>query len=249
LKRILEQLRFVLIALLVFFVGRLVVLATPPTKISDLASIEDLVDEMNALRAEIHEILESEESYTTNRNALHRSALELALCAQALIAHDHDSTLKESSPDVRSAALALASSKSHKGATEALQTLQRVTDGTNSGTAVSVFEWKNPSSLVSVMSAMTSRSQLLRQAIRKRARSPESSRHAMVIAILTMVVHNDLRAIEDSDDTERWRKLSLELQRHMTNTAQAMKNGDASATDSFRFAMEVCHTCHENFKH
>ncbi len=236
------------VAVAVVVTGWLTVLAAPPTKLSEVASTDDLVAEATARLTDVEQALASAESYKERLDSMRRSATYLAICAQALAEHEADSKLKQSGPDLRDAALAIARSRSYDEATKALPALKAAAAGKASGTVTVEYDWSKLARLGSVMSAMKSRSESLRRAMRKPGDPTEDSRHATAIALLALVAHGNTHAVKNPDDKPRWRELSLEVQRHFTKAATAIKAKDESAGDHFRLGMEACNTCHEKFK-
>lgn len=239
---------WILLVLAVVVMGWLTALAAPPTKLSEVASTDDLVAEVAARLSEIEHALTSAGSYRERLDSMRRSATHLAICAQALADHEADSKLKQSGPDLRDAALAIALSRSYDEAARTLPALKAAAEGKTNGTATVEYDWSKLSRLGSVMSAMKSRSESLRRAMRKPGDPAEDSRHATAIALLALVAYGDAHAVKDPADKPRWQELSLEVQRHFTKTATAIKAKDESAPDHFRLGMEACNTCHEKFK-
>lgn len=228
--------------------GWLTALAAPPAKLSEVASTDDLEAEVAARLSDIELALASTGSYSERLDSMRRSATHLAICAQALAEHESDSKLKAAGPDLRDAALAIARSTSFDDATKTLPALKSASAGKASGTATVEYDWSKLSRRGAVMSALKSRSESLRRAMRKPGDPVEDSRHATAMALLALVAHGDTHAVKDPADKPRWRELSLELQRHMTKAATAIKARDESAPDHFRLGMETCNTCHEKFK-
>ena len=240
--------RWVLLVVAVVVTGWLTALAAPPTRLSDVASTDDLVAEVAVRLSEIEQALASAESYRERLDSMRWSATHLAICAQALAEHEADSKLKPSGPDLRDVALALANSRSHAEASQSLIALKAAYSGKVSGMAKVEYDWSKLARLGSVMSAMKSRSESLRRAMRKPGDPAEDSRHATAIALLGLVAHGDTHAVKNPADKPRWQELSLEVQRHFTQAATAIKARDESAADHFRLGMETCNTCHEKFK-
>jgi hypothetical protein len=237
-----------LFVLAVVVIGWLAALAAPPTKLSEVASTDDLAAEVVARLSDVEQALASTESYRERLDSMRRSATHLAICAQALAEHESNSELKASGPELRDAALAIARSTSFEDATKYLPALKACASGKVSGTAKVEYDWSKLARLGSVMSALKSRSESLRRAMRKPGDPVEDSRHATAMALLALVAHGDTHAVKDPSDMPRWHDLSLKLQRHMTNAAKAIKAKDDSAADHFRRGMETCNTCHEKFK-
>lgn len=238
----------ILFVLAVVVTGWLTALAAAPTKLSEVASTDDLMAEATARLSDIEQTLASAESYKERLDSMRRSATHLAICAQALTEHESDSKLKASGPDLRDAALAVARSSSFDDAAKLLPALKAAAAGQVSGTTKVEYDWSKLARLGSVMSAMKSRSESLRRAMRKPGDPAEDSRHATAIALLALVAHGDTHAVKAPADKPRWQELSLEVQWHFTKAATAIKAKDESAADHFRLGMETCNTCHEKFK-
>ena len=237
-----------LLVIVVVFAGWWTVLAAPPAELSQVASTDDLEAEIAVMLADIEQALASTESYREKLNSMRRSATHLAICAQALAEHEANSKLKASGPDLRDAALAIARIQSYDEATKALVVLKAAAAGKAGGIAAIEYDWSKLSQLGSVMSAMKSRSESLRRAMRRPGDPAEDSRHATAIALLALVAHGNTDALKDPADKPRWRELSLEVQQHFTKAATAIKTKDGSAADHFRLGMESCNACHEKFK-
>ena len=238
----------ILLVIAVVLTGWLTALAAPPTKLSEVATTDDLEAEIAARLSDIELALASVESYRERLDSMRRSATHLAICAQALAEHEADSKLKPSGPDLRDAALALANSRSHAEASQSLDALKAAYSGKVSGMAKVEYDWSKLARLGSVMSAVKFRSESLRRAMRKPGDPAEDSRHATAIALLALVAHGNTHAVKDPADRPRWQELSVELQQHFTKAATAIKARDESAADHFRLGMETCNTCHEKFK-
>ena len=223
--------------------------AAPPVKITaDVASIEDLTAETQALLTSMEQSLATEESYNNRRDQLKRQAVQIAIFAQALAEHDDDSPVRKSAPGLRTAALGLARAMSFVEASQGVSHVKGALAGQQIGTPVVEADWGKLARAGILMPAMKERSEAIRRGLRRPKDPQVESRHAMAIALMILAVHGDTHAVKIPADKAAWQEACLELQGHMSRAAATIKTRHESAADHFRLGMEACDKCHQKFK-
>ena len=221
----------------------------PRTKLSDVASAEDLVAEVMVTLQEIERCLMSPESYQASATAGRRYAKQLAVFAQALAEHEHESKLKSLAPGVRDAALRFAQTKSFEDAKAGMQQLNQMIDGTGSSESSLEYDWSKLATLHELMDLMRERAELTRKALRRPKDPMRESRHPAMMAILAMAIDAHADQYRQSSDSPEWHSASLDLQREMTKMSQSIRVGEKDAAiEHFANGYQACDRCHERFK-
>jgi hypothetical protein len=228
--------------------GFCAVWAASPVKLANVASVDDLTNEVLLLVTDAQKTLGSLETYNDGHERLKRSASQIAILAQALAEYDADLKLKASAPNLRDAALAIVRAQSYEEVTQSFERMKQAVSGKSTETATREFDWGKLARLGTLMHAMKDRSEALRKSFR-RSRDPEiESRHAMSMALMALAAHGDTHAVKDPADKAAWQDFCLQLQGHMSRAAAAVKQREPSAADHFRMGMDTCSACHEKFK-
>ena len=223
-------------------------MAAPPNRLTT-ASVapEDLTAEIRGLLTAIEAGLSSD-AFREHLQQRTRQATQIAIFSQALADHESETPLKKYAADMRDAALALTKSLTPEDTTAQVAIIRNALAGKSSGTAPREMDWSHLAKASAMMGAMKERSEAVRRGLR-RPRDPDvESRHALAIALMSLVVHGDTHAVKNPDDQPLWQETSLELHRHLSRAAASIKSRDPSAADHFRLGMEACDKCHEKFK-
>lgn len=222
--------------------------AALPIKITnDVASPADLVAEVQSLLKSIEPSMASPESYRDGHEQLKRQSVQIAILAQAIAQHEGDSPLKPAAESLRNAALGLSRAGSFDEAGRLLTAVKLASEG-KPVAADPVPEPARIASASSMMHAMKQRAEALRKSFRRPKDPEEESRHAMMIALMSLCVHDDSRAVKSPEDVPQWKAASLEVQQHMSRAALAIKTRHESGAIEFRLGMEACDKCHLQFK-
>lgn len=221
----------------------------PSIKLSEVASATELAAEISATVIDIEKGLASRESFRESASKLRRSAAQMAVFAQALAQHDHNSKFKKQAPQLRDVALQFANSNSYDEALLNLTELQQAIEGSRSISGPVEYDWSKLASLRTLMDSLRERTDLVRKGLR-RSRDPVSeSRHASMMAVLALAVDAHSDRFDQAEKNSDWHTASGNLQQSMTKTAVALRNrAGESALESFTAAQEACDRCHETFK-
>jgi hypothetical protein len=222
--------------------------AALPIKITnDVATPADLEAEVQSLLKSIEPLMVSAESYRDGQEQLKRQSVQIAILAQALAQHESDSPLKPAAESLRNAALGLSRASNSDEAGRLFAAIQSAAEGKTVATDAA-SEPPKIASASSMMHAMKQRAETIRKSFRKPKDPEVESRHAMMIALMSLCVHDDSRAVKNPDVLPQWKAASLEVQQHMSRAAIAIKTRHESAANEFRLGMEACDKCHLQFK-
>ena len=227
--------------------------AAAPVKVGTVAPVADLVTEAEARVKILDEALSSNENYTQGKaKTIPAEAGVLAILAQAIAESEDASKLKASAPDLRDAAIAIATSKTYDDAKKGLAGVKDAIGG-KAGGAKPEHEWNKLCKLGAVMDQVSKRNNAMRRETRKKdlpaAAAEELSRAASVMAVLGLVIHDDTHEVKKKEETPEWQKFSKEFQTQMTATAAALKKQDmTAAADAWKKANAACNDCHGKFR-
>jgi hypothetical protein len=220
-----------------------------PIKLSDVASADDLVAEVEAKVSEIESGLVSLESFQAAAAKLRLSAVQLTVLSQALAEHDEDSKLKSAAPSMRNAAIQIRVAASFDQARHGLDALHAAMEDKGRETAAVEYDWAKLAQTRLLMESLRERTDLVRKALRRSKDPLAESRHATTMAVLALAVAAHADDVKNPDERPMWRDWSMEFQREMTKTAAALRRKDASAVlQHFTAAQASCDQCHEKFK-
>ena len=223
--------------------------AASMTKLSDVASTEDLTAEVSALVEELERGLASEDSFPATAGKLRRAAVQLALLSQALSEHDEESKFQQKGAALRDAALQLAQSRSYEESCRSIATLKQAVEGSGSTTAKPEYDWAKIASLRLLMDSLRERTDLVRKALRRPKDPAAESRQASVMAILALAIDAHAKGNPSREEQPDWHQSSGDLQKFLTKTARAIRSGERDAAlEHFSAAQQACDRCHEKFK-
>jgi hypothetical protein len=220
-----------------------------PTKLSEVAPVEDLATEVKAKLVLVDGYLKDDQTFSDSKEKLiPQSAGVLAVLGQAIAEHEEKSKVQVSGADLRDAAHKIVNSKSRNEAIAALEQAKEAAAGKQTGAAVE-HEWNKLINLHSLMEEVNLRNSSIRRVLR-RSRDPQTdSLHATTLAVLALVIEADTHEVKNPADLSEWRKHAKDVQSHMTAVSAAIKQKD-SKTGNARFlqANKSCVQCHTHFR-
>ena len=248
--RLLRGIALMGIALIgIALIGITALSAAPAIKFSEVVSIEDLTAEIPLAIDEIERSLISEESFEKSAAKSRRLAVQLAIFAQALTEHDQDSSLKSRGPAVRDAAIQFSQTQAYPDARRHFESLKGFVDGEGSAIAKIEYDWSQLGSPRLLMDAMRDRSDVIRKGLRRPKDPVFESRQAAMMAVLALAIDEQANRWKNAEERPFWHSVSRDLQRSLTQTAQAIRSQDGSAAlQNFTAAHAACDRCHEKLK-
>lgn len=223
--------------------------AGPPRKIAELATVEDLEAELDARTQELAPLLENAEEFGDNRKKIAQIASMLVVAAQALADHEADAPRKPFAPDLRDAAMKVATADNGPAAQEGFAAVKQALDGKSAQTSEKTHDWARLVKQRALMEDTENRMQQLQRALRRPKDPIKESRLAVAIAIASLPTVVDTHEVKDPQKLPEWEKLSFLMLDQMNAVAKAIRNKDAmEANAQFKAARATCVECHRQFK-
>jgi cytochrome c556 len=223
--------------------------APAPAKIADLATVEDLVAEIDAELAALTETLADAAGYAEARKAaVPQAAGVVACCAQALVEHPAGRTALPGAANLRDSAVAVWKATQHADAVAALAACRDARSGKATG-APAEADWNKLIRLGRMMEEINGRCSKLRTVIRKPKDPAADARIATTVAVLALAMEVDTHEVKNPAEIPAWKSMSGEFRRQMVSVAAALRKGDAeTAKTAFTAAAKSCNDCHEKFR-
>jgi hypothetical protein len=212
--------------------------------------VADLRAEANAQIESLEKLTESPATYKEKQDDIRRAASLVAVLGHVIAEHPEGKSQKLSPHALRDAAMVLAGSDEHQAALEALKTLKAAANGEAPKAAPETVAWADLIDMPDMMHIINTRNaQVVRAA--RRSRDPEGdSRHALTIAMLTIVMseHADDYFTKE-EDIKAWKAYAKDFQTGMTDLAAAIKAQDkANVQKHLASATKACNDCHAQFR-
>ncbi len=222
-----------------------------PQKVVEIATLDDLVAEINAKVELLGQQLASADAFakTLEKKEVNQAAGVVACMAQAIAEHPDKAKAKFHAADVREAAVLLRAAKTFEDATKLFAALNDAHAGKSAGTAKSEAEWNKLTSQGRMMEEINGRSATIRRGLRRLQKPDETARDCTTLAILALAMEADTHEVKDPTQLPLWKELSVKYRLEMTAMAKAVRAKDtAKATEHFTAANEACNKCHEQIR-
>lgn len=246
------------------------VFAAAPVKIAQVAQVEDLMAEVNAILEEIGKNLANDQAFEQNGSLVQQSAAVLTVLAQAIAETEQASPMKPSAPALREAAKKLVAAENFNDAKQAYEAAKAAAAGQVKSTSPVEHAWDELAELHPLMEELNSRAAKVSRELRRLRKPDEARRHATVMTLIAVVTYSDTSWAESVDALPKksdavqqlpgfrkgqqayargkWHKHARELQESMTELTEAIKAKDtAKAKTLLNAGMETCKKCHEAF--
>ena len=222
-----------------------------PQKVVEIATIDDLVGEINAKVEQLGQQLANAESFakTVEKKEVNQAAGVIACMAQAIVEHPDAAKAQFKAADLRDAAVALRPAKSFEEATKLFAAVKEAHTGKSAGTAKPEVEWNKLTGMGRMMEEINSRSSTIRKGLRRLQKPDETARDCTTLAVLALAMEVDTHEVKDKDQLPVWKELSAKYRTEMVAMAKAVRAKDtAKATEHFAAANEACNKCHEQIR-
>jgi hypothetical protein len=212
--------------------------------------IADLTAEANAQIEILGMLTASEANYKEKLDDIRRAASLVAVLGHAIAKHPEGKSQKLSPLALRDAAMVLSTSEEHQAALDALKALKAAASGEAPKAAPETVAWADLIDMADMMQIINTRNaQVVRAA--RRSRDPEGdSRHALTIAMLTIVMSQQAEDyLSKEEDIKAWKQYAKDFQTGMTDLAIAIKAQDkANVQKHLAGATKACNDCHAQFR-
>ncbi len=222
-----------------------------PQKIVEIASVDDLVAEINAKVELLGQQTASAEAFamTVEKKEVNQAAGVVACMAQAIVEHPDKAKAKFHAADLRDAAVLLRAAKTFDDAKKLFAAVKDAHAGKSAGTAKPDAEWNKLTGLGRMMEEVNSRSATIRRGLRRLQKPEETARDCTTLAILALAMEVDTHEVKDPAQLPLWRELAVKYRTEMTAMAKAVRTKDtAKATEHFTSANDACNKCHEKIR-
>lgn len=232
-------------------VGLLPVWGEAPQKVVEIATVDDLVAEINAKVELLGQQVASKEAFekTLEKKEVNQAAGVVACMAQAIVEHPDKAKAKFHAADLRDAAVLLRAAKTFDEASKLFAAVKDAHAGKSAGTAKPEAEWNKLTSQGRMMEEINSRSSAIRRGLRRLQKPDETARDCTTLAILALAMEADTHEVKDPKLLPLWKELSVKYRSEMSAMAKAVRAKDtAKATEHFTAANEACNKCHEQIR-
>lgn len=223
--------------------------AEPPLPIGDYATIQELEDEAQARVTELESLLADESDYDEKQKRIEQVASMLAVMAQAMADHESESPRQPFAPDVREAALTIASAKEFTEANAGFAAAREALNGTSSRSAAKDVDWAKLVKQRDIMEEMEVRMLQLQRILRRPKDLEKQSLHATAVAVSNFTTLVDTQHVKEPEKLPAWNQLSRQMIDDLKTLATAMKNNQLmEAQAAFKATRATCVECHRQFK-
>ena len=222
-----------------------------PQKVVEIATVEDLVAEINAKVELLGQQVASAEAFamTIEKKEVNQAAGVVACMAQAIVEHPDKAQAKFHAADLRDAAVLLRAAKTFDDATKLFAAVKDAHAGKSSGSAKPDAEWNKLIGLGRMMEEVNGRSAGIRKAMRRLQKPDETARDCTTLAILALAMEVDTHEVKDKAQLPLWKELSVKYRSEMIAMAKAVRAKDtAKANEHFTAANAACSQCHEKIR-
>ncbi len=222
-----------------------------PQKIAEIATVEDLVAEIDAKVELLGQQVASADAFakTLEKKEVNQAAGVVACMAQAIVEHPDKAKAKFHAADLRDAAVLLRAAKTFDDATKLFAAVKNAHAGKSAGTAKPEAEWNKLTGLGRMMEEVNGRSSTIRRGLRRLTKPEETARDCSTLAILALAMEVDTHEVKDPAQMPLWKELSVKYRSEMIAMSKAVRAKDtAKATEHFTAANEACNKCHEKIR-
>ena len=222
-----------------------------PQKVVEIATVDDLVAEINAKVELLGQQIASAEAFekTLEKKEVNQAAGVVACIAQAIVEHPDKSKAKFHAADLRDAAVLLRAATKFDEAAKLFAAVKEAHSGKSAGSAKPEAEWNKLTGQGRMMEEINGRSATIRRGLRRLQKPDETARDCTTLAILALAMEADTHEVKDPAQLPLWKELSVKYRSEMIAMAKAVRAKDtAKASEHFTAANEACNKCHERIR-
>jgi hypothetical protein len=224
------------------------VLGTAPAPIEQIATVDDIVQEVDAKITLLTGLLETPEKFEAAKEKdVWQGFGVLSVMGQSLVEHPQHAEAKFSGAALRDAALKYQRKTPYAEAQAALAAVKAARGG--EGTGEAEFAWNKLIRMHPMMEEINARNAKLIPIFKKPRGKPEEARHAVTIALLALPMHADTHEVKNEADIPAYQTLATDYRTAMVGVAAALREKDGkTARELFDKANGACDVCHEKFR-
>ena len=224
------------------------VLGTAPAPIELNATVDDIVQEVDAKITLLTGLLETPEKFEAAKEKdVWQGFGVLSVMGQSLVEHPQNAEAKFSGAALRDAALKFQRKTEFADAQAALTAVKAARGG--EGTGETEFAWNKLIRMHPMMEEINARNAKLIPIMKKPRGKPEEARHAVTIALLALPMYADTHEVKNEADIPAYQMMAADFRLSMTGVAAALREKDGkTARELFDKANAACDSCHEKFR-
>jgi len=224
------------------------VLGTTPAPIEQSATVDDIVQEVDAKIKLLTDLLETPEKFEAAKDKdVWQGFGVVSVMGQSLVEHPQHADASFSGAALRDAALKYQRNTPYAEAQAALAAVQAARGGAGSGEAD--FAWNKLIRMHPMMEEINARNAKLIPIFKKPRGKPDEARHAVTIALLALPMFVDTHEVQNEADIPAYQSLATDFRTSMIGVADAIRKKDGkTARELFDNANAACDTCHEKFR-
>lgn len=236
------------VASLIISCGAIAARGTAPAPIADIATVDDIVQEVDAKITLLSGLLETSEKFEAAKEKdVWQGFGVLSIMGQSLVEHPEQSKVGFNGAALRDAALKFQRNSAYAEAQAALTAVTAARNG--EGTGEADVPWNKLIRMHPMMEEINSRNAKLVPIFKRPRGKPEEARHATVLALLSLAMYADTHEVKNEADIPTYQALATDYRAAMVGVAGALRNKDGkTARDLFDKANAACDTCHEKFR-
>lgn len=221
---------------------------TPPAPIEQIATIDDIVQEVDAKITLLTGLLETPEKFEEAKEKdVWQGFGVLSVLGQSLVEHPQHADAAFSGAALRDAALKYQRNTPHADAQAALAAVKAARGG--EGTGEAEFAWNKLIRMHPMMEEINARNAKLIPIMKRPRGKPEEARHAVTIALLALPMHADTHEVKNEADIPAYQSLATDFRTSMIGVTAALREKDGkTARELFDQANSACDSCHEKFR-
>jgi cytochrome c556 len=223
-------------------------LGTAPAKIDEIATIEDLVSEIDSKITLLRGSLETSEKFDAAREKdVWQAFGVISVMGQSVAEHPKNVEAGFSGAAIRDAALKFQRKSDYAEAQAALTAVTAARNGEGSGDAD--VPWNKLIRMHPMMEEINSRNAALIPVMKRPRGKPDEARHATTIALLSLAMYADTHEVKKEAEIPEYQELASGYRSDMLSVAAAIRNKDGkTARQHFDAANEKCDACHEKWR-
>lgn len=221
---------------------------TAPAPIEQIATVDDIVQEVDAKITLLNGLLESPEKFEAAKEKdVWQGFGVLSVMGQSLAEHPQHADAAFSGGALRDAALKYQRNTPLADAQAALAAVKAARGG--EGTGAAEFAWNKLIRMHPMMEEINARNAKLIPIMKRPRGKPDEARHAVTIALLALPMHADTHEVKNEADIPAYQSLATDFRAAMIGVAAALREKDGkTARELFDQANSACDACHEKFR-
>lgn len=224
-------------------------LAQSPVPIESVATIQELVLEVQTQSESLSKTLANESGFEEQKDKSIRQAFGLLAClGQAIAEHPHKDQAGIDGPALRDAALKFNRKGSYADAQSAREGVNQVLAGNITGEHALLHPWNKLINMHPMMEEMNARNSQILKVLKRPRGKPDEPLGAMTWAVLAIAMQADTHEVKDPGDLPKWNAWCDDFRNSAVKLAEAIRAQDKdSGRMWFDKANETCDACHEVF--